>query len=305
MQGSTKIDGTDLVAGLRRRPDQHHLRGVAIRTRSTGGSWTTRFEVMAVIVKGGDLANIYYYDGFFSTDAGLTPPLNGGGQNPQISHVEFCFDPKEGPTPTLSVQKDAAGTSKIQHTWADRQAGQGGGCVRCDVRRQRLAHPCGRRGRLVHLEGDGHALAGADVRRDGHDQARQQRIRRRHRRQRLRLAAGCGDRLRQRAEHRCHGARQHHRELRVQRHAWHTGGEQHRHGDLGLGRLRPGNGDDRMGGSDRGRDPRVRRGRRSDRPVPRARRSHERLVDEDVRRAVDVPERHGVAESRVARTRPP
>ena len=50
--------------------------------------------------------------------AGLTPPLNGGGQNPQISHVEFCFDPKEGPTPTLSVQKDAAGTSRIQHTWA-------------------------------------------------------------------------------------------------------------------------------------------------------------------------------------------
>ena len=49
-----------------------------------------------MIVKGGDLANIYYYDGSVTSDAGLTPPLNGGDQNPQISHVEFCFDPKEG-----------------------------------------------------------------------------------------------------------------------------------------------------------------------------------------------------------------
>ena len=54
---------------------------------------------MAVIVKGGDLANIYFYDGTAARhDEGLTPPLNGGEQNPQISHVEFCFDPKEGDT---------------------------------------------------------------------------------------------------------------------------------------------------------------------------------------------------------------
>src|SRR6478672_6283628 len=53
-------------------------------------------EVMAVIVKGGELANIYFYNGSVTSDSGLKPPPNGGEQNPQISHVEFCFDPKEG-----------------------------------------------------------------------------------------------------------------------------------------------------------------------------------------------------------------
>jgi uncharacterized repeat protein (TIGR01451 family) len=73
---------------------------------------------MAVIVKGGDLANIYFYDGSVMSDAGLTPPLNNGGQAPQISHVEFCFDPKEGPTPHLTVDKSASGTSQITHSWS-------------------------------------------------------------------------------------------------------------------------------------------------------------------------------------------
>ena len=305
MPGSTKIDGTELVAGYNDGRISITCRGGDPDAFDWSASWTDSVEVMAVIVKGGDLANIYYYDGSVRSDSGPHAAAQRRRAEPADQPRRVLLRP-EGRADADAERAEGRGrhVEDPAHL-GDRQAGQGGGCVRCDVRRQRLARPCGRRGRLVHLEGDGHALAGADVRRDGHDQARQQRIRRRHRRQRLRLAAGCGDRLRQRAEHRCHGARQHHRELRLQRHAWHTGGEQHRHGDLGLGRLRPGNGDDRMGGSDRGRDPRVRRGRRSDRPVPRARRSHERLVDEDVRRAVDVPERHPVAESRVARTRPP
>jgi len=73
---------------------------------------------MAVIVKGGNLANIYLYDGSVAADEGLTPPPNGGEQYPQISHVEFCFDPKEGDTPHLTVTKTASGTPKIQHNWA-------------------------------------------------------------------------------------------------------------------------------------------------------------------------------------------
>jgi uncharacterized repeat protein (TIGR01451 family) len=111
-----KIDGSDLVAGFTSGP---------IKITDRGGDpdafdWQLldlTVEVAAVVVKGGDLANIYYYDSVFSTDTGLTPPLNNGGQNPQISHVEFCIDPKQGPTPTLSVQKDASGTSKIEHSW--------------------------------------------------------------------------------------------------------------------------------------------------------------------------------------------
>jgi uncharacterized repeat protein (TIGR01451 family) len=115
--GSIKIDGSQL------QPGDFDGR---IRITARGGdpdsvSWQLiddSVEVMAVIVKGGDLANIYYYDGSATSDNGLTPPLNGGDQNPQISHVEFCFDPKEGPSPTLTVEKDATGTSQIQHSWA-------------------------------------------------------------------------------------------------------------------------------------------------------------------------------------------
>ncbi len=114
--GSIKIESNDLQPGDF---------GSRIRITARGGdpdavSWQVlddSVEVMAVIVNGGDLANIYYYSGMESSDNGLTPPLNNGGQAPQISHVEFCFDPKEGPTPTLSVEKNASGTSKIQHSW--------------------------------------------------------------------------------------------------------------------------------------------------------------------------------------------
>jgi uncharacterized repeat protein (TIGR01451 family) len=114
--GSIKIDGSQL------QPGDY---GGRIRITARGGdpdavSWELidhSVMVMAVIVKGGDLANIYYYDGSATSDNGLTPPLNTGGQAPQISHVEFCFDPKEGPTPTLAVEKSASGTSRIQHSW--------------------------------------------------------------------------------------------------------------------------------------------------------------------------------------------
>ncbi len=115
--GSIKIDGSNLVAG-------YNDGRISITAR--GGNpdafdWKlvdNSVQIMAVIVKGGDLANIYYYNGVFSTDAGLTPPPNNGGQAPQISHVEFCFDPKEGESPKLTVEKTAAGTSAIQHSWA-------------------------------------------------------------------------------------------------------------------------------------------------------------------------------------------
>jgi uncharacterized repeat protein (TIGR01451 family) len=74
-------------------------------------------EVEAVIVKGGDNAYIYYYNVGAVSDAGLTPPLNNGGQAAEISHVEFCFDPKDAPEPELTVEKSASGTSRIQHSW--------------------------------------------------------------------------------------------------------------------------------------------------------------------------------------------
>ena len=114
--GSIKIDSAQLVSGYndgrisipRRGGDPDSFDWVLL---------DDSVQVMAVIVKGGNLANIYLYDGTVAADEGLTPPLNGGEQNPQISHVEFCFDPKEGDTPHLTVTKTASGTSKIQHNW--------------------------------------------------------------------------------------------------------------------------------------------------------------------------------------------
>ncbi len=102
----------------------------ATRRRPDAFSWTLvdihAVDIQAVIVmKGGDDGEIYYY---------LDSP-NGTGRlrqrhsrhrsmraptakRYQISHVEFCFDPKgEGGTPTLSVEKTAAAVERIQHSW--------------------------------------------------------------------------------------------------------------------------------------------------------------------------------------------
>ncbi len=115
--GSIKIDGSQLAAG----DYKGRIRITARDSNPDRISWALlddSVEVMAVIVKGGDLANIYYYDGSVTSDVGLDPPLNNGGQAPQISHVEFCFDPKEGATPHLTVDKSASGTSQITHSWS-------------------------------------------------------------------------------------------------------------------------------------------------------------------------------------------
>jgi uncharacterized repeat protein (TIGR01451 family) len=117
--GSTKIDGGELsgYADGRITIARHSVvNGIdSIDWQLADHS----VAVMAVIVKGGDGAYIYFYNTFSPvTDEGLAPPLNGGGQAPQISHVEFCFDPKEAPNPELKVEKSASGTSQITHSWA-------------------------------------------------------------------------------------------------------------------------------------------------------------------------------------------
>jgi hypothetical protein len=60
------------------------------------------YDMAAVIVKAGDNAIIYFYtDPGDDSDTNLQSPTNAGGQQAQISHVEFCFDNKDGgPTPT-------------------------------------------------------------------------------------------------------------------------------------------------------------------------------------------------------------
>src|SRR5262245_56966901 len=105
--GSTSIDGGQLVAGANDGRISITRRGVVNGIDSF--DWTTldnTVEMMAIIVKGGDGAYIYFYNTFSPfADQGLAPPPNDGGQAPQISHVVFCYDPKEAPNPELSVEK--------------------------------------------------------------------------------------------------------------------------------------------------------------------------------------------------------
>lgn len=66
-------------------------------------SWRIRdaylhtYDADVVIVKGGPMANLYYYDTNDDWDTGLTAPRNYNGAQPKyygISHIQFCFDPK-------------------------------------------------------------------------------------------------------------------------------------------------------------------------------------------------------------------
>jgi hypothetical protein len=55
--------------------------------------WAARSAVGAVIVKGGNTANVYRYDPQASADTGLHAPLNpNSGNFYEVSHVSFCWN---------------------------------------------------------------------------------------------------------------------------------------------------------------------------------------------------------------------
>ena len=275
------VNGIDSIDWVARRP-----------TASTS---------MAVIVKGGDGAYVYFYNTARPRrgSGDLAPPLNGGGQAPQISHAEFCFDPKDAPNPVLSVEKSASGASQITHSWAvDKQVKPAGAADSAYGDNTVLNLPDGGQ-RLRHVEGDGHALAGADLRRERHDHRLERRRGRGDRRRRLRLDPGCRDRLRRpaaapasrcrrmarstattpsRRAPRCRTTRRPHVGLRTAPQSdtatiqWAAPTE--------VGTPATVVDDGRRGRDDRHRRP------------------HERRVDDDVQRAVDVLERQAVAEQR-------
>ena len=119
--GSTSISSADLQAGYSDGRITITRRGPVSGIDSF--DWVIAdhsVDVMAVVVKGGDGAYVYFYDALGGSwgDNNLAPPLNGGGQPPQISHAVFCYDPKDAPNPTLSVEKSASGASQITHSWA-------------------------------------------------------------------------------------------------------------------------------------------------------------------------------------------
>ncbi len=55
------------------------------------------YLVGAVIVKGSNAANVYYYADGADSDEGLRSPLNTGGQQSELSNLTFCFFEVECP----------------------------------------------------------------------------------------------------------------------------------------------------------------------------------------------------------------
>lgn len=55
--------------------------------------WTSNVPISAVISKGGDGANVYYYDPPETSDDGLHSPVNASGGPAAISHIDVCYIP--------------------------------------------------------------------------------------------------------------------------------------------------------------------------------------------------------------------
>ena len=220
--GSTSISSTDLQGGYTDGRISITRRGVVNGIDSF--DWVIAdhsVDIMAVIVKGGDGAYIYFYDSLGGSwgDNNLAPPLNNGGQAPQISHAVFCYDPKDAPNPVLSVEKSASGSSQITHSWkVDKQVKPAGAADSAYGDNTVLNLPDGGNGSVTwkvtvtHSQVQTYTVNGTiTVKNDGDG--------RRDRRRRLRLDPGCGDRLRRQRQHGHHRAGEWLGRLQLHRHA--------------------------------------------------------------------------------------
>lgn len=56
--------------------------------------WSATIAPDAVVVKGGNAANVYAYGGAATTDTSLVTPNNASGKPAGVSHLEFCYNYK-------------------------------------------------------------------------------------------------------------------------------------------------------------------------------------------------------------------
>jgi LPXTG-motif cell wall-anchored protein len=106
----------DPVAGDYTRGD------LTVTITKAGGvlGWTSNLDIDAVIMKGGDVANVYAYPGDDDKAGnGLVTPLNPNGNDAAgtkrygISHVTFCYGPE---TPKTPDAPKTPGTPKTPET---------------------------------------------------------------------------------------------------------------------------------------------------------------------------------------------
>lgn len=77
--------------------DDGHINNITISNNNgTTFDWTASPNpIGAVIVKGGPVANVFYYSPQAASDTGLFAPINpNNNQNYGISHVTFCWNPE-------------------------------------------------------------------------------------------------------------------------------------------------------------------------------------------------------------------
>lgn len=76
----------------------------------TGGkpavNWSSNVAPAAVIVKGGNAANEYVYNGTVTSDTGLVSPNNASQGPADLSHLEFCFNYNVDVTKTAQTSFD-------------------------------------------------------------------------------------------------------------------------------------------------------------------------------------------------------
>lgn len=90
--GSSGMDGTYQASF-----DDGHLNYITVANNDgTTFDWSaTPNPIGAVVVKGGPVANVFYYDPQAASDTGLYAPVNpNNGQNYGVSHVTFCWNPE-------------------------------------------------------------------------------------------------------------------------------------------------------------------------------------------------------------------
>ena len=129
---SFRIDASDLTEGGEYPSDDPIIRITSVDVEGGTLSWQLlatqlhRYDVAAIVMKGGSGAMVYYYDasasGLDDSDSGLTTPINTNGEaDPRpfgISHIDVCLDPKaDTGVDDLVVTKTASTNWEKVYTW--------------------------------------------------------------------------------------------------------------------------------------------------------------------------------------------